>query len=205
MSKANLIVVAGCNGSGKSTFGNLLLSEDIGIFDADKRKKEIYDSFSFDFELRDEMSWNQTQQEFEKSVFEALELKTNFAFETNFHHKPMVWVNKFKSAGFKVHLLFFALESINIARERVAIRYQSGGHFVPDDEIEKRYFKGYENLDKHFQEFDSILIIETSRENRKPQSIALIEMDKTVLSIHPTPLYLKNICPLLTNYIELNK
>ena len=75
MSKENLIVIAGCNGSGKSTFGNLLISEDMVIFDVDKRKKEIYDGFSFDFELRDEMSWNQTQQEFEKFVFEALELK----------------------------------------------------------------------------------------------------------------------------------
>jgi predicted ABC-type ATPase len=151
------------------------------------------------------MAWNQTQQEFEKLANEALELKTNFAFETNFHHDPMMWVNKFKSADFKVHLLFFALENINVAIERVAIRYQAGGHFVPNDEIEKRYFKGFENLDKHFQEFDSILIIETSTQNRKPQTIALIDSDKTVSLIHPTPNYFMNVCPLLTNYIEINK
>ena len=203
MSKENLIVIAGCNGSGKSTFGNLLISEDMVIFDADKRKKEIYDGFSFDFELRDEMSWNQTQQEFEKFVFEALELKTNFAFETNFHHKPMTWVNKFKSSGFKVHLLFFALENTNVAIERVAIRFQGGGHFVRKEEIEKRYFKGFENLDNYFQEFDSILILETSAKNKKPQTIAFIDFDKTVTSIHPTPAYFKNVCPLLTRYIEV--
>lgn len=68
MYKPNLVVVAGCNGSGKSTYASSILPARIKIFDADKRKKEIYDGFKFDFDMREQMAWNKTQSEFEANV-----------------------------------------------------------------------------------------------------------------------------------------
>ena len=44
MDKPNLVVIAGCNGSGKSTFSSIILNQQFSIFDADKRKKELNDA-----------------------------------------------------------------------------------------------------------------------------------------------------------------
>lgn len=63
MFKPNLVIVAGCNGSGKSTYASSMLPSAIKIFDADKRKKEIYEDFKFDFDFREKMAWNKAQDE----------------------------------------------------------------------------------------------------------------------------------------------
>jgi len=146
MYKPSLNVVAGCNGSGKSTFAQSLVPDHIHLFDADKRKKEIYDTFNFDFEFRDQMAWNKTQNEFEENVATAVHNQTDFAYEINFNAEPMYWIQQFKKAGFEINLVFFCLKSIALAKERAAIRYENGVHFVSDKEVERRYNSGFDNL-----------------------------------------------------------
>jgi len=126
------------------------LAEGVLPFDADFTKKQIYDAFTFDFELRELMSWNKTCAQLESEIAVAIDNKKEFAYETNFNHEPLYWVKRFKEAGHLVHLLFFCLESVELAIERVAIRFQNGGHFVPNDEVRARYYAGFENLSKHF-------------------------------------------------------
>ena len=153
MSKPNLIIIAGCNGSGKSTYSKSLVPSNVIHFDADKRKSEIYDSIKFEFEFREKMAWNKTQEELEKVIKTSIKSKKDFAYETNFNHTPLHWVKKFKEAGYAIHLLFFSLKNIKLAKERVAIRFQNGGRYVPDVEVELRYSAGFNNLDKHYTEF----------------------------------------------------
>ena len=58
MQQPHLIIVAGCNGAGKSTYSNMLV--DVVVpFDYDKRFLEIYDSL-FDSELKEEIAINKT-------------------------------------------------------------------------------------------------------------------------------------------------
>lgn len=195
MPKPNLIVIAGCNGSGKSTFSEILLPKHIGAFDADKRKKEHYDAFKFDFELRDQMAWNETQQEFEQLISSALFTKKDFAYETNFNSDPLFWVQRFIEAGFEINLLYFCLESMDLAKERVAIRYESGGHFVRDDEVENRYRQGFKNLDKLYEYFDTILLLEASKKSKPPRIIVHFQKESTCFISHPLPVYLEQQCP----------
>ena len=61
MNKPNLLVIAGCNGSGKSTFSNILTENRLDSFDYDKHFLEIYNSLH-DFELRDRMAHNKTRK-----------------------------------------------------------------------------------------------------------------------------------------------
>jgi predicted ABC-type ATPase len=149
MFKPNLIVLAGCNGSGKSTWSQDFLPSSLASFDADKCKKQIYDSFSFDFELREEMSWNKTHDILKTDIFNSIKSNKNFAYETNFNYEPIYWVKQFKNVGYQTHLLFFSLKSVELAKERVLIRFQNGGHYVSDHEVASRYTDGFKNLNEH--------------------------------------------------------
>ncbi len=48
--------------------------------------------------------------------------------------------------GYKVVLLFFWLDSIDLAIERVKTRVQEGGHNIEKDVIKRRYKNGINNL-----------------------------------------------------------
>ncbi len=51
-----------------------------------------------------------------------------------------------KQKGYKVTLIFFWLESVELAKERVKIRVTEGGHNIEPDIIERRYINGLKNL-----------------------------------------------------------
>lgn len=53
---------------------------------------------------------------------------------------------KAQSQGYSVTLLFFWLNSVELAKERVKVRVVEGGHNIPNDVIERRYLKGIRNL-----------------------------------------------------------
>jgi predicted ABC-type ATPase len=201
MSKPNLIVIAGCNGSGKSTYSNSLLSGYIQVFDADKKRKEIYDAFTFDFELRAEMAWNKTQEEFKTLVKKAISENLDFAYETNFNLKPMFWISRFKNADFNIKLIYFCLEDIELAKERVAIRFENGGHYVTDNEVELRYYAGFSNLNKFFMEFDEIYLLDASAHNKIPSTLLHYEKNYTPNMIRDIPNYLYELCPDFINYL----
>lgn len=87
MSKTRLIIVAGCNGSGKSTFSQTYTGNIIP-FDYVKKLKDRYDSM-FDSELCSIMARNLTSSEFETAIHEAFSKSENFCYETNFDTNPM--------------------------------------------------------------------------------------------------------------------
>ena len=47
---------------------------------------------------------------------------------------------------------FVYLNSVNLAIERVAIRVSKGGHTIPKDVIERRYYKGLRNFSLYAKE-----------------------------------------------------
>jgi adenylate kinase family enzyme len=63
MQQPCLRIFAGCNGSGKSTYSNVI-SVDVEPFDFDKRFLERYNAMR-DSELREEMAKNATLDEYE--------------------------------------------------------------------------------------------------------------------------------------------
>jgi predicted ABC-type ATPase len=60
----DLIIIAGCNGAGKSTFSSSFLPEGLTSFDYDRLFLENYNSLP-DSELRETFARNQTTKDFE--------------------------------------------------------------------------------------------------------------------------------------------
>ncbi|WP_207422757.1 zeta toxin family protein [Desertivirga brevis] len=160
MSDKNLYIIAGCNGAGKTTASFTILPEII-----DCRE----------FVNADEIARGLSPFQPEQVAFEAgrimlsrmAELLANsksFAFETTLsarHYKNTIGAAKEK--GYRVTLLFFWLQSVELAKERVKIRVSEGGHDIKEDIIENRYRKGIQNLfDIYLSVVDEALIFDNS-------------------------------------------
>ena len=193
MSEPVLLVVAGCNGSGKSSFSRSLVPHDFLPFDYDSYFLNYYASL-MDSDVREIMAHNMAFAELEKQINSAITSKSNFCYETNFNSTPLHWPGLFKQRGYKLHLIYLCLDSIEEAKRRVAIRVENGGHFVPEEEIRKRYFEGFANLNSYFRYFDLIDVFDTSTYGEKPQHIFSVE-DSTTRMKEATPRYLIPLIP----------
>ena len=68
-------------------------------------------------------------------------------------------------------LLFFWLQNVDLAKERVKMRVSEGGHNIKPEVIERRYFNGIRNLfDIYFPIVDGVLIFDNS--NGKHEFVA---------------------------------
>ncbi len=69
------------------------------------------------------------------------------SMETVFSHESKVeLLNLAASKGYKVYLYFVATEDPEINKERVRARVKKGGHSVPPDVIENRYYRSLDLL-----------------------------------------------------------
>ncbi len=57
---------------------------------------------------------------------------------------------------------YVGVENPNVAKERVKIRVSKGGHGIPDEAIERRYFDSLANLSKVINICDKINIYDNS-------------------------------------------
>lgn len=194
MHKPRLLVIAGCNGSGKSSFSRSLVpSNSIIPFDYDSHFLSRYRAL-LDIDIKEQMAHNLASSDLTNEIEAAWENGKDFAYETNFDNEPMFWPDKFKAKGYELFLIFLCLDSIELANKRVAIRVENGGHFVPKFEVERRYYAGFENLNKYYAQFDFMDIFEGSGYGKIPEHITSIEKGKIVFSSSNYP-YLQKIIP----------
>lgn len=97
-----------------------------------------------------------------------LERKETFSIETTLATKSYInLVRKAQKNGYSVHLIFFWLETPELAIQRVAERVSKGGHNIPVDIIRRRYVAGICNLFNIFMdEVDSWMIYDNSQSPR---------------------------------------
>jgi len=196
MTNPTLLVIAGCNGSGKSSFSNALTPDHVTPFDYDKHFLRFYNNL-IESELRVNMAHNLARELLVESIEKSIMEKQEFCYETNFDSNPMYWPDYFKKYGYVRNIFFFCLDSIYQAKKRVRIRVENGGHFVSDSEIKKRVYKGYEKLDLHFTEFDNVHLFNSSFYNKEPQHILSIRGGK-IVSLKEIPAFLKKLAPKIT-------
>jgi len=161
MGEKNLYIIAGCNGAGKTTVSFTILPE---ILDC----KEFVNA--------DEIARGLSPFQPEKVFIEAGRIMLNritelvsqnetFAFETTLSTKS--FKNRIldaKDKNYNITLLFFWLKNPELAKERVKTRVLEGGHNIPQDVIERRYYKGIKNLfEIYLSIVDHALIFDNSQ------------------------------------------
>lgn len=143
----NLYIIAGCNGAAKTTASQTILPDILNC-------KEFLNA--------DAIAAGISPYNVESVAFQSgrimldriqflINEKENFAFETTLSTKSYVQLIKLaKAKGYTVTLLFFWLKNPELAVSRVENRVRHGGHFIPEDIIKPRYFRGVSNLFNHF-------------------------------------------------------
>lgn len=160
MNDKKLYIIAGCNGAGKTTASFTILPE---ILDCRE------------FVNADEIAKGLSPFQPEKVSFEAGRIMLNrinellsenetFAFETTLSTRSYKSkIIEAQEKGYRVTLLFFWLQNVQLATERVKIRVSEGGHNIEPDVIERRYTRGIKNLfDIYLPIVDSAFIFDNS-------------------------------------------
>jgi predicted ABC-type ATPase len=139
----NLYIIAGCNGAGKTTASYTVLPELLNcneFVNADNIAAGLspFNPESVALEAGRIML---------QRIDDLLSRGVDFAFETTLSTRSYVsLVKRAQQKGYEVTLLFFWLSSPQMAMERVAKRVSRGGHNIPIDVIERRYYRGIRNL-----------------------------------------------------------
>ncbi|WP_051287244.1 zeta toxin family protein [Algoriphagus mannitolivorans] len=200
MSKPKLWIIAGCNGAGKSSFSKAFFKGNLIPFDYDQYFLKFYKKLQAS-DIQEKMAHNLAFEELQAQINQAILDKKDFCYETNFNSTPLHWPEKFKKNGYELHLIYFVLNSIEEAKRRVAIRVQNGGHFVPDTEIQMRYYAGFKNLDDHFAWFDSIDVYNCSYYKQEPKYCFSLVKGEVVLC-EQFPEFLTALIPKIATKIE---
>lgn len=106
-----------------------------------------------------------------RRIDELLENGETFAIETTLASKLYIrTIEKARSLGYRIIIVFFWLESPELAFERVMNRSREGGHFVAKEVVFRRYYSGLKNLfGKYIALADSALVVDNS--NSHPEAI----------------------------------
>lgn len=198
-----LTVIGGCNGSGKSTYSQFITENKPKPFDYDLVFLEHYKSL-IPNDLQGRMAHNLARQSLLYEVDRSISKKTDFAFETNFNSTPLHWPKLFKSNGYKLRLAYFCLDSIEEAERRVQIRVENGGHYVPKNEINSRFYLGYEHLNMHWKFFNEVILFNTSGYKKAPIPFAQIVAGR-INTFESFPVFLENLLPSIKVLTELRQ
>jgi predicted ABC-type ATPase len=55
-------------------------------------------------------------------------------------------IKKAKSSGYKIHVFYTFADSPEICIERIKNRVKKGGHFVPDEDVRRRFDRSIKNF-----------------------------------------------------------
>lgn len=139
----NLYIIAGCNGAGKTTTSYTILPEILNckeFVNADEIARGLSP-------FQPETVSFQAGRIMLNRIKELLKGKKNFGFETTLSTRSYVHlIREAKNQGYTVALIFFWLESAELAKARVKARVEKGGHNIPAAVIERRYIRGSENF-----------------------------------------------------------
>lgn len=156
----NLYIIAGCNGAGKTTASFTILPEILDckeFVNADEIAKGLspFQPEKVSFEAGRIML---------KRINELLETNENFAFETTLATKSYKSkIAEAKIKNYNVTLLFFWLQNVELAIERVKTRVIEGGHNIETEVIKRRYLNGIKNLFEIYLPFaDEVMIFDNS-------------------------------------------
>lgn len=168
MRKPTLCVIAGPNGSGKTSTTIQLLqnewSEGSLYINPDNIAQEQFGD------------WNSPDAVIKAAKvatelrYKCLEEKKDFVFETVFSSEEKLdFLRKAHEIGFFIRFFYVCTSNPMINVSRITKRYLEGGHEVPISKIISRYYKSYINATKAINFVDRAYIYDNSVEDQLPQ------------------------------------
>ena len=168
-SAPSVIVLAGPNGAGKTTAARTLLADTLRVLtfvNADVIAQGLagFDPASAAVEAS-------------RILLERLralaEQRADFAFETTLAARSFAgWLQGLRRTGYAVRLVYFWLESADLAVAPVALRVSRGGHSVPEATIRQRYRRSIQNFFRLYRPVVSTWRIYDNTQPDHPELVA---------------------------------
>lgn len=163
MPEPTIYVLAGVNGSGKSSIGGAsIASNGLPYYNPDSAAREL-------LKLHPSMSprtanihaWTLGKEMLEK----AIPNKEVYAFETTLGGNTITrLLEKAADAGIKVKIWYAGLNSVELNIDRVRARAARGGHDIPEELIRQRWDSSRRNLIKLLPKLHSLRLFDNSAE-----------------------------------------
>jgi predicted ABC-type ATPase len=135
-----LYLIAGANGSGKTTIARELLSEE---------KLEFLNADEIAAKLNPDITKVRVKagKEFFRKLAKIIELNKSVAIETTLagqaHNKI---IKKYKNKDYIIRLAYVFLANTEMCIDRIKVRVIKGGHHVPDADVLRRYIRSKINF-----------------------------------------------------------
>jgi predicted ABC-type ATPase len=158
----DVVMIGGPNGAGKTTWAYRRLSPTLGIrefVNADEIARGISP-------LDPEASAIGAGRLMLDRLNELIDAGDSFAFETTCSGRGHArLLERCRTEGYRITLIFLWLPSADVALARVARRVGRGGHRIPDEVVMRRYSAGLRNMrDLYVPLADIALIYDNSDE-----------------------------------------
>jgi len=178
-----LYIISGCNGSGKTTASYTLLPDLLNC-----REFVNSDEFAKSFSPFDPGAASVTASRYMlMKINYLLDRKADFAVETTLATRSLLQiVLQAQKLGYESTVLYFWLNSPELAIERVRDRVASGGHNIPDAVVRRRYVMGLQYLfDVYIPVIDRWILAD----NSKPPFSVVAEGSRDVIYIKDNEKY----------------
>lgn len=196
------IVLAGHNGSGKSTMWRKTLSTQLQIplVNADRMMLSILPEPNSEGKLdpwaqalRDsDLSWMKVAQDSVQAfVGHAMLAKVPFAMETVFSYweeqpdgtvrSKLDLIRDMQSAGYFVLLVFVGLTNVDLSILRVQTRVAENGHDVPLDRLHRRFPKTQRAIREAAKIADATIFTDNSRDPKRAFTVCRIQSGEAPL------------------------
>lgn len=136
-----LYILAGANGSGKSTIAKVLLpSEGIVYVNPDDIARELNPADPPSAKI-------EAGKETLRRIDALLEGGDSFAVESTLSGVAYVgMIEKAKKLGYEVIIAYVFVDSPEMCLERIRVRVENGGHDVPAEDVVRRYGRSKSNF-----------------------------------------------------------
>lgn len=168
--KPELIIIAGPNGSGKTSITQKFLhhewAEGTTYINPDQVAKDMFGD------------WNNSEAVLKAANYctelreKCLAEKRSFVFETVFSAQDKIdFVLRAKKAGFFIRIFFISTSDPSINAARIAQRVMKGGHDVPITKIISRYNKSIQNCNTVSSIVDRLYVYDNSVDNEDAKAL----------------------------------
>lgn len=169
MPKPRLVILAGPNGAGKTTVSKYVLPDAYGITEFVNADRIAAGLSAF----APETVAFEAGRIMLKRIDALITQKASFAFETTLASKSFTkLIARAKADGYRVILIYVALPTAQLAKRRVAARVREGGHTIPDDVIERRFYRSLDNLMHRYRPLVDEWIVYDNAETKTPALVA---------------------------------
>ena len=156
-----LYIISGCNGSGKTTASYTLLPDLL-----DCREFVNSDEFAKSLSPFDPGAASVTASRYMlMKINYLLDRRADFCVETTLATRSLLKiVEQAQGLGYEVTVLYFWLNSPELAIQRVHDRVAAGGHNIPDHVVRRRYVMGLQYFfDTYIPVIDRWVLADNSR------------------------------------------